>query len=179
MPQITIELPVCESRHEFNRNRWKEILRDPFLADFPGKIETNRHGQVLMMPPASGSHSIRQSRIMKTLMQRMEGETLGECPVSTANGVRAADVGWYTEDRFTKIATQTVFEIAPEICVEVVSPSNATGEMEEKKTLYFDAGAEEVWFCNEAGEMSFFKREKPDEPMKQSKICPDFPAKIG
>ena len=34
---------------------------------------------------------------------------------------------------------------APEICIEVVSPSNSVKELEEKKTAYLAAGAEEVW----------------------------------
>jgi Uma2 family endonuclease len=34
---------------------------------------------------------------------------------------------------------------APEICIEVVSPSNSVKELEEKKSAYLAAGAEEVW----------------------------------
>lgn len=34
---------------------------------------------------------------------------------------------------------------APQICIEVVSPSNSVKELEEKKSAYLAAGAEEVW----------------------------------
>jgi len=37
--------------------------------------------------------------------------------------------------------------IAPEICVEVISPRNSPEEMAEKRALYFAAGADEVWFA--------------------------------
>jgi Uma2 family endonuclease len=34
---------------------------------------------------------------------------------------------------------------APVMCIEVVSPSNSVKELEEKRTAYLAAGAEEVW----------------------------------
>ena len=34
---------------------------------------------------------------------------------------------------------------APEICIEVVSPSNSVKELSEKTDAYLAAGAEEVW----------------------------------
>src|SRR5205823_13674111 len=34
---------------------------------------------------------------------------------------------------------------APEICIEVVSPSNSVKELSEKREAYFAAGAQEVW----------------------------------
>ena len=36
---------------------------------------------------------------------------------------------------------------APEICIEVLSLSNSPAEMNEKRDLYFEAGAHEVWIC--------------------------------
>jgi Uma2 family endonuclease len=33
---------------------------------------------------------------------------------------------------------------APEICIEILSPSNSAAEIAEKRVLYFDAGAAEV-----------------------------------
>ena len=96
-------------------------------------------------------------------------------PVSTMDGVRAADVDWYSEERFRLLEGQVAFETAPEICVEVLSPSNRQSEMNLKKELYFDAGAQEVWFCAEDGELTFFA---PGGPVLQSGRCPDFPQRI-
>ena len=48
-----------------------------------------------------------------------------------------------------------VLTSAPEICVEILSPSNTQPEINEKRALYFDAGATEVWICNLNGSMSF------------------------
>jgi hypothetical protein len=52
-------------------------------------------------------------------------------------------------------AELVLFELAPEICVEVLSPSNSAAEINEKLALYFDAGATEVWICNLDGPCPF------------------------
>ena len=49
-----------------------------------------------------------------------------------------------------------VLERAPEICVEVLSPTNSLAEMNEKRALYFEAGAHEVWICGLDGKMEFY-----------------------
>ena len=45
---------------------------------------------------------------------------------------------------------------APELCVEVMSPSNSWEEMRHKTLLYLAAGAREVWICDETGKVHFF-----------------------
>jgi Uma2 family endonuclease len=65
---------------------------------------------------------------------------------------------------------------APNICVEILSPSNSTSEIDEKRALYFDAGAAEVWICNLDGSVSFFVG--PDRHQLNSIICPAFPNRI-
>jgi Uma2 family endonuclease len=63
---------------------------------------------------------------------------------------------------------------APELCVEVMSASNTDEEMTEKRRLYRDAGAEEVWVVDADGRVRFFA----DEEMDQSVLAPDFPAQV-
>jgi Uma2 family endonuclease len=131
-----------------------------------------------MGPPPSGSHSYRQGEIVYALRRLLGGQALPECPISTIDGVRAADVGWYSDARFAEVADQIAFEKAPEICVEVLSPSNSDSEMKAKKQLYFEAGAEEVWFCAIDGHLAFFFAARPDESGERSLRCPEFPNRI-
>jgi len=58
--------------------------------------------------------------------------------------------------------------MAPEICVEILSESNT---VEEKRALYRDVGAEEVWIADPEGQIWFFI----DEEQAQSAIAPDCP----
>jgi Uma2 family endonuclease len=65
-------------------------------------------------------------------------------------------------------------ERAPEICVEVLSPSNSKPEMEEKRALYFGAGAREVWICGLDGKMEFYTADLS----AASRLCPMFPGQL-
>lgn len=173
-----LELPPRKTQLAFNLRRWEELLADTELAKVEGRIETDRHGHIIMSPPPAASHGSYQSEIsflLRTLLT--DGRVLTECPISTADGVKAADIAWASPERIAELGELGCFPHAPEICVEVLSPSNSVAEMDEKKALYFDAGAKEVWFCATDGEMSFFiggsKR-----TARGSKLCPQFPKQI-
>ena len=176
--KLVIDLPPREELLIRNRMRWAEVLADPTLADLPFRVETNCYGTLLMTPAPSGHHSSRQGEIAFQLRSLLGGHTLPECPISTLDGVRATDVGWYSHERFALVKGQIAFETAPEICVEVLSPSNTDSEMANKKQLYFEAGAEEVWYCRADGKMEFYGRETTDAPVTHSTLCPNFPSEI-
>ena len=148
---------------------------DPALAKIEGRIETDRHGQIIMSPPPAPSHGSYQSWSVVLLVKLMPGgRVLTECPISTADGVRAADVAWASSEKMRELGNRSCFPTAPEICVEVVSPGNTKAEIEEKTALYFDAGAMEVWWCDMAGTMKFLARDVPT-PSNKTKLCPKFP----
>lgn len=65
--------------------------------------------------------------------------------------------------------------IAPEICIEVLSPGNTPDEIESKRSLYFASGAVECWTCDENGRMRFFDR---DVELSASRLVPRFPHRI-
>jgi Uma2 family endonuclease len=176
---VTIELPDLASQTTFNLARWTEILADPELARLPYRIETDQHGHLLMSPPPAPLHGQRQADVAHLLRQLFpDGRTLTECPVSTAGGVKAVDVAWLAPRRpeHGRIRELILFEGAPEICIEVLSPSNSQAETNEKRALYFDAGAAEVWICALDGSFSFFS--SPGQRLPASSICPGFPARI-
>jgi Uma2 family endonuclease len=178
MESLTIELPAQDEQTVFNLRRWEELVADPKWIKVEGRIETDRHGHVLMSPPPAPSHGGYQSRIA-TLLDRLmpDGEVFTECPVSTADGVRAADVAWASRELVRQLGEGTCFSRAPEICVEVLSPDNTVAEMREKTALYFDAGALEVWQCSQAGKMTFLGAGQAT-PLSASKLCPDFPGLV-
>jgi Uma2 family endonuclease len=177
MSRLTIELPSHREQNAFNLRRWEEVLADPDLAKVEGRVETDRHGQIIMSPPASARHGSFQSRIARRLWDLMpSGEVLTECPISTADGVRAADVAWASEQTMRELGNRSCFPLCPEICVEVLSPRNTVKEIDEKKALYFDAGAREVWVCQMSG-LNFFAAPGA-AARKTSAVCPKFPQRI-
>lgn len=172
---LAIQLPPRNDQQEFNLRVWGEILADRSLAKIPNRIETDRHGHITMSPPPGPSHGTRQFEIAHRLKLHLGGRPVTECAVSTLDGVKAADIGWFSDLRYARAFDPRCFTEAPEICVEVLSPSNTPAEMEEKKSLYFDAGADEVWFCEEDGSMRFHDA---TGSIETSRLCPDFPAII-
>ena len=164
--------------HAFNLAVWEGVLADSYLSSLPGKIETNAFGQVLMSPPPHPEHGQEQFKIGLKIHQALsEGEIITECPLSTSDGVKGIDVAWMSLDRLKARGDKPVYTTAPEICVEVISPCNSRQEMAQKKSLYFEAGALEVWFCSPDGKMSFYLKDDPDTPAR-SAMVPDMPLVI-
>lgn len=154
---------------------WEDLCRDPHLQDLPYKIETNEWGQIVMSPTYVW-HGKYQFRIGQLLAEHLSaGEVVTECAIKTAKGTKVADVVWCSLERWEEVKDEFDASIAPEICVEVLSPTNAPGEMEEKKRLYFEAGAEEVWTCDEEGRVRFFTAEGERDA---SAMAPGFPKKV-
>lgn len=172
---LAIQLPPREDQQGFNLRVWEEILADPSLAKIPNRIETDRHGHIIMTPPPGYQHGGRQFEIGYLLRKLLGGNVRTECPLSTSDGVKAVDVVWLSDLRESSALHGQMLTEAPEICVEVLSPSNTPAEMNEKKSLYFDAGADEVWFCDVDGNMSFYG---PQGLLDRSTLCPDFPSII-
>ena len=135
--------------------QWSEVLNDPSLKNLPYKIELNEYGQIVMSP-ASNKHGLLQAEIAFFLRNNRQGKVLTECSVETSKSVKVADVAWGTVDFFQRNSIDTPYQQAPEICVEIVSPSNYQPEIKEKISLYLEKGAREVWVCTENGEVEIY-----------------------
>jgi hypothetical protein len=57
---LAIQLPPSEQQSAFHLQRWFELQNDPDLARLPHRIETDRHGHILMSSPPPPSHGSRQ-----------------------------------------------------------------------------------------------------------------------
>ncbi len=128
---------------------WAEVVNNPILKDLPFKIELNKFGKILMSP-ASNKHGRIQSRMAANLINNLpSGEVITECSIHTSDGVKVADVAWASDEFIKSFDYQTPYPKAPEICIEIVSPSNSKTEISEKVDLYLAKGAEEVWVVYE------------------------------
>ncbi|MBC7941171.1 MAG: Uma2 family endonuclease [Chitinophagaceae bacterium] len=147
--------------HEALALRWAELCADPLLRDLPGKVELNRYG-VIEMSPANNRHALKQAAIAHAFMEQIPaGSALVECSVSTTEGVRVPDVAWASAEFMARHGELTPFPTAPEICVEVRSPSNTNAEMEFKTRLFLAAGAVEVWIVADTGALQVFDATGP------------------
>ena len=164
----------------FNIAVWKRLLADPEVAALEYRVETDAHGQMIMSPPPAPAHSGFQSEIAGILGNwNQNGRVLTECPISTSQGVKAADVAWCSKRIWERAKSEVCFVECPEICVEVLSPTNSRSEIDEKIRLYFEAGAKEVWTCAKDGTMRFFvDPQSPGTVADASLVYPGFPKEV-
>ena len=151
--------------------KWQELIENPYLRDLPYKVELNKFGQILMSP-ASNRHGILQNKVARQIENsRQSGIIVIECSVLTGEGVRVADVAWLSDEFYAEFGEKTPYPKAPEICVEVKSPANSKGEMEEKIRLYLEKGALEVWIVDEHARINFHTH---TGKMRTSKLVPNI-----
>lgn len=138
--------------------QWSEVVDNPYFKNLPFKIELNRYGKV-EMTPASNKHGRLQFHIGTLLKRKLnKGEVLTECSIQTTEGVKVADAAWCSRTFIKQYGYETPYSHAPEICVEIVSPSNSKEEMTNKAHLYLQAGAEEVWIVWENGVVDYYDK---------------------
>src|SRR5437588_3528149 len=126
----TAELIDSEDQTAFNLAVWEKVLTDSLLAGLPHRIETDRYGQIVMSPPPAPEHGEEQFAVGERLHQLLPaGHVITECPVSTSEGVKLVDVAWISKERRQAQRGRPCFTQAPEICVEIVSPSNSRREL--------------------------------------------------
>ena len=138
--QELIESPL--SREEL-AVRYRDMCEDVRFSNLPGKIELDLWGR-MVMSPASTYHGMVQGRLCQRLAV-LGGETFAEAPIVTALGLFVADVAWGSAQFIAAHGAETPLMWAPELCIEVVSPSNSVKELREKTEAYLAVGAEEVW----------------------------------
>lgn len=137
-----IEAPL--SREEL-AVRYEKLCEDPWMAKVDGKIEIDVWGRVMMTPPPAYKHGLLQGRLIEILGALGGGRVAGDTPIATSAGLFAADVTW-ASDAFVRAHERDVApQQAPELCIEVVSPSNSRDELDKKRDAYLASGAREVW----------------------------------
>ena len=91
-------------------------------------------------------------------------------------GRKVADAAWGSDAFFARHGMNTPYSQAPELCVEIRSPSNSSGEMLAKKDLYLACGAQEFWLVDEGGRLRFYSYRGEQE---QSTLFADFPSSLA
>ena len=59
--------------------------------------------------------------------------------------VRGVDVAYMSHERFARVQAQSYLDVAPELIVEIMSPSDAWSEVQEKLAEYFAIDVKVVW----------------------------------
>lgn len=125
--------------------RWQAMCADPSFADVPGKIELTEWGEILVMSPVGKTHALLATHLSRLLVDVLGGRTMVEVGVATDIGVRAPDVAWCSDAFLAAHPEEAPLSGAPELCIEIASPSDALPKLREKAAAYVNAGATEAW----------------------------------
>jgi Uma2 family endonuclease len=121
-----------------------------------GKAELVR-GELRMTPPAGGPHGLAATNLVLLLGTYVKQHSLGRV---FADGfgyeltrlprtVRVPDGSFVVADRLAKEGIAPgLLKLAPDLAIEVLSPSETASELEEKLNDYFDAGTPLVWIVD-------------------------------
>ena len=139
--------PLTSDEHQ---RAWQALCDDETLAGIAYKIETDAWGGVHRSPTQT-KHSRRVRRVARLLEEKLGGQTLTELAIVTEDGVKVPDVAWCSEAFLAQHWSDGALLKAPEICVEVVSPSNSEAELRNKTAHFLSLGAREVWLVAEDG----------------------------
>jgi Uma2 family endonuclease len=131
----------------------EELLRMPH----DGLRRELIHGEVKTMAPAGHQHGRIAQRIAGLLWQHVTANELGQVYAaetgfklaSNPDHVRAPDAAFVRRERVAAIGdAEGFFPGAPDLAVEVVSPSDTFADVEEKVFDWLDAGTRAVLVVN-------------------------------
>ena len=116
-------------------------------------------GRIRMMTPASGAHGLVSGTIFHLLAAHVRQHRLGRCFADSTgytlpnllNTVRAPDASFVRADRLPPEGVGPTFlQLAPDLAVEVLSPSESAADVAEKLADYRAAGTPLVWVIDPA-----------------------------
>ncbi|MGA8595784.1 MAG: Uma2 family endonuclease [Bryobacteraceae bacterium] len=107
------------------------------------------HGELVPVTRPKLKHHILQSRLRDLLRQVAPPGGFVEIEVAfrafPEHDLRVADVGFVSAERWAQADLEDNIRDAPDIVIEVLSPSNTAREMYEKEQLCLAHGSKEFW----------------------------------
>jgi Uma2 family endonuclease len=150
----------------------KLVSAEELLAMGKGRRELVR-GQVLEFPYAEPRHSRIGVNVGTLLWQFVKREGLGTVYGADTgfllerapDTVRAPDAAFVAEGRLEGVDERKYLPLAPDLAVEVVSPSDSPREVEERAAMWISFGTRLVWVVEPELEKAFVYR--PGVPRKE------------
>jgi Uma2 family endonuclease len=145
-------------------------------------------GELITMSPAMLPHNRVRDRILFMLMMFLQEHPLGLAVADQAfqlseKTVRVPDVAFVRAGR--SLATDAPVEGAPDLAVEVVSPSNTPREIDQRISDYFASGCQRVWVVYPEDHEVYIHglagvtRRRGDDLLEDAELLPGFSVKVS
>ena len=120
--------------------------------------EPNRHalikGELLTVPPPKPKHGLVTMNLAAPLAAYVKANKLGIVMAESGfilernpDTVLGPDISFISGERLSALP-DAYLELAPDLAVEVISPSQFTPEITRKASLWLEHGVLEVWLVN-------------------------------
>jgi len=124
------------------------------VEDFLRRSETRDtrfelvEGEIITMSPTMPEHNAVRDTLLVALRNFLAGRNIGRVWSEQAfhlfgDTVRIPDIAYVKAER--AVAPRQLPEGAPDLAIEVVSPSNTPREMDQRVSDFFSAGSTRVW----------------------------------
>jgi Uma2 family endonuclease len=122
-------------------------------AEYADKRLELVEGAIVEMSPTGGVHGVITSKLDRLIGAFVEANRLGITTGAESgyilqtdpHTVRAPDVGFVAADRLPDGPPEGYIPLAPDLAVEVVSPSDSASEIHERVQDFLRAGTRQVW----------------------------------
>ncbi len=163
----------------------EEFLRLPEPADAHYELV---EGELITVSPGMLPHNRVRDRVLVVLMTFVEPRKLGLVVAEQAfqlseRTIRVPDVAFVRAGR--QLATDKPIERAPDLAVEVVSPTNTAREIDQRVSDYFAAGCQRVWLVYPEHRevyvhgLAGVRRCRGDELLEEPGLLPGLSVKVS
>lgn len=150
-------------------------------------------GELVAVNPPGGIHGEVAGKLSAYLGMFVLANELGKFYTNDAgfvlkqnpDTVLGPDFAFIRKGRLAK-SPKAYIRIAPDLAVEVVSPSNTRPDIDRRTQIYLDAGVEQVWIVDPFREEFSVCRAGaptavlgPDDVIDGDDILPDFELRVG
>ena len=123
-------------------------------------------GVIVSMGPTGGKHGYLESRLAVRLGGFVEDAGIGLCMIGEIgiyirhdpDRIRAVDIAFWSSAKLPDGPPPGFIEVAPDLVVEILSPTDRWPEMNEKIADYFSVGVGELWIVDPTEETVFVYR---------------------
>ena len=123
-----------------------------------GSHQELERGVIVVSPPPKGPHGFSCSAVNGAIWSYLQdhpighvfGNDTGVVTETNPDTVRGPDVSYWSFERLPIIPEDDYIRVAPDLAVEVLSPSNRPGEVMRKLREYLAIGTRIVWVLSPA-----------------------------
>ena len=151
-------------------------------------------GKLVRMSPVGHIHGFFESNFAIDLgtfvKQHKLGRVLtGEVGIYVSRDpdtIRAADVTFISNERLSRVQSESYLDVAPELVIEILSPNDRWTVVNQKIGEYFTAGVRQVWIADPGQQQvdvyyapTNFKRFSAGDELDGGDVLPGFAVAVA